>query len=66
MVIDGKIMKDRHIIILEELQKQVLAQLHSYHMGIEKITRLLAHESIYWIHMNADIEKHIQKLLYIS
>ena len=34
-------------------------------MGIEKNTRLLAHESFYWIHLNADFEYTV-KLLYMS
>ena len=33
---------------------QVLDQLHSSYMGIEKMW-LLARESVYWINMNADI-----------
>ena len=44
MVIDGIIMKGRHNIIPEKLQKQALEQLHSNHMGTEK--RLLGCESI--------------------
>ena len=42
------------------MKMQILSQLHSNYMGIEK-TWLLAHESIYWVKMNADIqntEKH--------
>ena len=34
---------------------QILRQLYSNHVGIEK-TRLLACELVYWINMNADIE----------
>ena len=55
VVMDGIILKGRQIIILKELQKQVMDQLHTNHMGIEK-TRLLAYESIYWIGINTDIE----------
>ena len=40
--------------IPKELQKQALKWSHSNHMGIEKM-RLLAHKSIYWISINADI-----------
>ena len=39
-VIDGVVMKDRHIIIPAVLRQQVLDQLHTNHMGIEK-TKLL-------------------------
>ena len=35
-VIDGVIMKGRHIIIQAEPKQQVLDQLHLNHMGIEK------------------------------
>ena len=33
-VIDGVIMKGRHIVVAEVLQQQALQQLHSNHMGI--------------------------------
>ena len=46
VVIDGVILKDRCIIIPNSLRQQVLNQLHTNHMGIEK-TKLLAHESVY-------------------
>ena len=45
-VIDGVILKGRHIIIPDSLKQQVLTQLHTSHMGIEK-TKLLAHESVF-------------------
>ena len=57
VVIDGKIMKGRQIIITMALKQQVLDQLYTNHMGIRKI-KLLAHESIYWVDINTDIEKH--------
>ena len=59
-VIDGMILKGRHIIIPNSLRQQVLDQLHTNHMGIEK-TRLLAHECVYWHSINADIEKYIKQ-----
>ena len=46
------------ITLPEELQKQALDQLHSGHMGIKK-TGLLAHESIYWVNVNIDIENTV-------
>ena len=35
-VIDSKILKGRHIVIPDSLKQQVLTQLHTCHMGIEK------------------------------
>ena len=54
-VIDGIILKGKCIIIPNSLRKQVLNQLHTNHMSIEK-TKLLAHECVYWPSINADIE----------
>ena len=34
-VVNGKVIKDRHIVILGALQQQVLKQLHTYHIGIK-------------------------------
>ena len=45
-VIDGVILKGKHIVIPNTLQKQALEQLHINHMGKEK-TKLLACKSIY-------------------
>ena len=36
-VIDGVVLKGRHIIIPTSLKQQVLDQLHSNHIGIEKL-----------------------------
>ena len=46
--------------MLNSLREQVLNQLHTKHMGIEK-TKLLAHECVYWPSINADIDKHIKQ-----
>ena len=59
MVIDGIIMKGRHVIIPKVFKKLALDQLHLSHVGIEK-TKLLAWESVYWININDDIENHIK------
>ena len=59
-VIDGVILKDRHLIIPEMLKPQVLEQLHINHMGIEK-AKLLVYTSIYWANMNDSIENFIKK-----
>ena len=64
-VIDGVILKDRHDVIPESFKKQELEQLHLNHMGIET-TKLLACESIYWININDDIEKHIKIALCLN
>ena len=54
-VIDGIILKGRCIIIPNSLREQVLNQLHTNHMGMEK-TKLLACECVYWPSINADIK----------
>ena len=58
-VIDGIILKGRHIVIPKSLKQQVLDQLHMNQMGIEK-TKLLACESVYWSSIKADIENYIK------
>ena len=63
-VIDMVILKGRHIVIPEALQRQAFEQLHINHMGINK-TKLLAYESIYWTGMNNDIENHIKIALHV-
>ena len=59
-LIDGIILKGWHIVIPEALQRQMLQQLHINHIGIEKKTKLLAHESMYWIGMNLDVKNYIK------
>ena len=59
-VIDGLIIKGKCNIIPNSLKEQVLSQLHTNHMGIEK-TKLLAQECVYWPSINADIEKCIKQ-----
>ena len=58
-VIDKVVMNGKHIIIPADLKQQALDQLHLNHIGIEK-TKLLTHESVYWVNNNTDIEKHIK------
>ena len=53
-IIDGVMLKGRHIIIPTSLKQQVLDQLHINHMGIEK--NKLTCESVYWSNINADIK----------
>ena len=50
----GTAMKSKRILPFQ-LQKHILQQLLSNHMGIEKI-RLLVCEQVYWVNMNVDIE----------
>ena len=59
-VINGMVLKGRHIIIPNSLKQQVLNQLQINHMGIEK-TKLLAHECIFWHSINTNIEKYIKQ-----
>ena len=51
-------MKGKCIIIPVVLKQQVLNQLHTNHMGIKK-TKLLMRDSVYWVDINTDIDKHI-------
>ena len=62
-VIHGVVTKGRCIVIQEALLKQALKQLYKNHKSIKK-TKLLAHESVYWIGMNVDIETHVKIVLY--
>ena len=52
---DSIIFKGRQVLIPRLLRQDILAQLHSGHLGIEK-TRRLAHESVYWPRINKDLE----------
>ena len=58
-VIDGVVMKGRCIVVPQDVQKQVLDQLHLNHMGIEKM-KLLMCKSVYWVNINTNIENHIK------
>ena len=53
-------MKGRCMIIPAVLKQQMLDLLHTNHLGIEK-TKLLMQESIYWVDINTDIDKHIKR-----
>ena len=57
-VIDRVMLKGRCIVIPTCLNQQVLEQLHTNHMGIEK-AKLLACDSVYWSNINVDIEKNM-------
>ena len=58
VVIDGTVMKERHVVIPEILKTQTPDKLHVNHMGIEN--KLLACKSVYWVNINHDIESHIK------
>ena len=49
----------RKSTIPENLQKDILNQLHQGHMGIER-TRRLARASVYWPNINHDIERIVK------
>ena len=55
-VIDGTVLKGRCIVIPTSLRQQVLDQLNTNHVGIEK-TKLLACMSVYLSSINVDIKK---------
>ena len=55
-MIDGTAMKSKRIIIPSSLQRIILEQLYSNHVGIDKMG-CLASESMYWVNMNACIKK---------
>ena len=42
------------------LHKEILEQLHSNHMGIEKM-QLIARESVLWINMDVNIEHTVKQ-----
>ena len=58
-MLDRIILKGRHIVICDTLQRQALEKLHVKHMGIAK-AKLLACESIYWICMINDIKNYMK------
>ena len=59
-IINGVAMKGKQIITPFSLQKQMLDQLHSNHMGIEKM-QLFVRKSVYWINMNADMKHMVRQ-----
>ena len=62
-MIDGFIMKGRHIVIPDVLKPQALDKLHINHVGIEK--KILVCKSIYWASINNDIENYIKTALHV-
>lgn len=58
-IANGVLFKGRQVLIPEKLREDILKQLHTGHLGIEK-TRRLARESIYWPNINKDIEQLVK------
>ena len=65
VVIDSTIHKGRHIVIPNSLKQQVLNQVHTNHMGIEK-TKILALESILLVQHKCWYQKLHKALCYMS
>ena len=67
-VIDRVVLKGRRIVMLTSLQQQILEQLHSNHMGLQKKWCLLACVSIYWPNINENWKgsKKLSKMSWIS
>ena len=63
-MIDGIAMKGKWIIITFMLQDQILEQLYSNQMGIEK-TRVLARKSVYWGQYECSHKKYCEAVCYM-
>ena len=58
-ILDGLVLKGTRIIIPKQCQEDVLDKLHEGHFGVDH-TKLQARDSIYWPHINKDIEALIK------
>ena len=54
-ILDGLVLKGTRIIVPKSCQDELLAKLHEGHFGVER-TRLCTRDSVYWPHINRDIE----------
>ena len=54
-ILDGLMLKGTRIIIPKQCQDDVLEKLHDGHFGVDH-TKLHARDSVYWLHINRDIE----------
>ena len=61
-VIDGVVMKGRHIIVPVELKQQVLNQLHLNHMDIKKKPTCMR-IGLLGLNINSNIEKHVKNCI---
>ncbi|XP_030831434.1 uncharacterized protein LOC115920236 [Strongylocentrotus purpuratus] len=59
-VSQGVLFKGSRVIIPKTLREDILRQLHLGHMGIES-TRRLARETVFWPHINKDIEQIVKQ-----
>ena len=57
---NGIIIKGKRAVIPETMQQDIINQLHTAHLGKEK-TKLLAHDTDFWLTMNKDIEHLIDQ-----
>ena len=53
-------MNGKRLIIPFQVCTQLLQQLHSNHMGMEKM-RFLVHELVHWVNMNAGIKNTMKQ-----
>ena len=53
---DGIILKGQQVVIPASMKQDILRQLHTAHLGIEK-TKLLAKDTVFWLNMTKDIEQ---------
>ena len=58
-VANGIIFKGRQVVIPPSLRSDILSQLHTSHMGIER-TRRLARDTVHWPGISKDIEKVVK------
>ena len=58
-VANGIIFKGRQVVIPPSLHSDILSQLHTSHMGIER-TRRLAGDTVHWPGISKDIEKVVK------
>ena len=58
-ILDGLILKGTRIVIPNDCQNDVLEKLHEGHFGVDH-TKLCARDSVYWLHINRNIETLIK------
>ena len=58
-IVNGIIFKGRQVVVPQPLRADILEQLHTSHMGIER-TRRLARDAVYWPGINKDIENIVK------
>ena len=56
---DGLVLKGTRIIVPKGCQDELLRKLHDGHFGVE-CTKLHARDSVYWPHINRDIENLVK------